>query len=206
MSFKENLKQNHPGLKKAIVFCLSSMKHPRPRIWTRILVNPFFHKRGRGSKVCCRSRLDVFPWHKFEIGRNTIVEDWAVINNGAGDVIIGNNVQVGIGTVVVGPVTIGNGTGTGPYVHISGFSHGYEDFDTNWDLQGLTFRPATIGDDCMIGANVTICPGVHIGNKVQVGAGSVVTKDIPDGCVVVGNPAKVVKLYNPESGKWERVA
>ena len=205
MSFKETLKEKHPKLKNAIVYFLSQKIHPRPRIWTRWLINPFFHKRGRGSKVCCRARLDVFPWRKFEMGRKTLVEDWAVINNGAGDVILGDGVRIGIGSVVVGPVTIGDDTATGPYVHISGFNHTYEDVSCSWDVQGLTFRPVSIGKYCMVGANVCICPGVTVGDRVQIGEGSVVTKDLPDACVAVGNPARVIKKYNPDTKQWEKI-
>ena len=53
---------------------------------------------------------------------------------------------------------------------------------------------AVIGDDVSLGANVTIIGNVRIGNNVTIGAGSVVVKDIPDNCVAVGNPARVVKM------------
>lgn len=56
----------------------------------------------------------------------------------------------------------------------------------------------TIGDNVSLGAAVTIIGGIHIGNNVTVGAGSVVVKDVPDNCVVAGNPATVIK-YNVES-------
>ncbi len=51
----------------------------------------------------------------------------------------------------------------------------------------------TIGDDTWIGGNVTILPGVHIGADVVIGAGSVVTRDIPDGVIAVGNPCRVLR-------------
>lgn len=54
-------------------------------------------------------------------------------------------------------------------------------------------KEITIGDNCWIGGNSVICPGVHIGNNVVIGAGSVVTKDIPDMVVAAGNPCKVIK-------------
>lgn len=54
-------------------------------------------------------------------------------------------------------------------------------------------KPVVIGDDCWIGGNVVILPGVKIGRGVTVGAMSVVTKDVPEFCVVMGQPARVVK-------------
>lgn len=53
-------------------------------------------------------------------------------------------------------------------------------------------RP-TIGDNVSLGCNVSIIGGVHIGNIVTVGAGSVVVKDVPDNCIVAGNPAKIIR-------------
>ena len=50
-----------------------------------------------------------------------------------------------------------------------------------------------IGDKCIIGGRAIILPGVKIGNEVCVGAGAVVTKDIPNNCMVVGNPAKIIR-------------
>ena len=57
---------------------------------------------------------------------------------------------------------------------------------------GKNGRP-TIGDNVILGASVTIIGGIRIGNNVTVGAGSVVVKDVPDNCVVAGNPAKIIK-------------
>lgn len=54
-------------------------------------------------------------------------------------------------------------------------------------------RPV-IGDNVSLGANVTIVGPVHIGNNVTIGAGSVIVKDIPDNCVVVGNPQRIIKF------------
>ena len=57
-------------------------------------------------------------------------------------------------------------------------------------------HPITIGDDCWLGGNATIIPGVTIGNRCIVAAGSVVTKDVPDDCLVAGNPAVIKKKLN----------
>ena len=56
----------------------------------------------------------------------------------------------------------------------------------------------TIGDNVWLGGNVVVLPGVHIGNNVVVGAGSVVTKDLPDNVIAVGNPAKIIRKITDE--------
>ena len=56
----------------------------------------------------------------------------------------------------------------------------------------------TIGDNVWIGGNTVICPGVHIGNNVVIGAGSVVTKDIPDMVIAAGNPCRVIREITEE--------
>lgn len=65
-------------------------------------------------------------------------------------------------------------------------------------------KPITIGNQVYIGNNVTILPGVNIGDKVIIGAGSVVTKDIPDNSVAVGVPARVIKTADEYFEKIQR--
>ncbi len=65
----------------------------------------------------------------------------------------------------------------------------------------ITCKPVHIKRNVWIGANVTILPGVTIGENAIVGACSVVTKDVPDNAVVVGNPARVIKTLDPEKFK-----
>lgn len=88
-------------------------------------------------------------------------------------------------------ITIGDDCFIGPNVSIYTACHSTDPVERNsrqeWAL------PVTIGHNCWIGGSVTILPGVTIGNNVTVGAGSVVTCDIPDNVVVVGNPARIVK-------------
>lgn len=59
-----------------------------------------------------------------------------------------------------------------------------------------------LGDNVWVGGNSVICPGVHIGNNVVIGAGSVVTKDIPDNVIAAGNPCKVIREISEEDRKY----
>lgn len=75
--------------------------------------------------------------------------------------------------------------------------------DNTWVLNGAMIlahdhcrglkTDTNVGNDCVVGIRAIIMPGVKIGNQVVVGGGSVVTKNVPANCVVVGNPAKVIK-------------
>ena len=59
-------------------------------------------------------------------------------------------------------------------------------------------KPIKIGDNCWIGGSTVVLPGVSIGNNVVIGAGSVVTKDIPDNVIAVGNPCRVLRTITEE--------
>ena len=89
------------------------------------------------------------------------------------------------------PVTIGDDCFIGPNVSIYTACHSTDPQERNSRREWA--EPVSIGDNVWIGGSVTILPGVHIGNNVTVGAGAVVTKDIPDGCIAAGNPARVIK-------------
>ena len=89
------------------------------------------------------------------------------------------------------PVTVGDNCFIGPNVSIYTSCHSTDPVERNSRREWA--KPVTIGDNVWIGGSVTILPGVTIGSNVTIGAGSVVVKDIPDGCVAVGNPCRVVK-------------
>lgn len=199
----EKIKQN-PRLRRLVLWLLTPSKRPRPRWWLRLL-RPLLHPAGKGSKICSHARADIFPWHRFVLERDAQIEDFAVVNNGAGDVRIGEGSRVGVGSVVVGPVDIGRYVFLGQHVSVQGLIHGYEDVTQDPNLQPLMLRPVKVGDYTHLGTNSTIMAGVTIGERCQIGAGSVVTKDIPPYTVAVGNPARAVKRYDFEKKEWVRV-
>lgn len=89
------------------------------------------------------------------------------------------------------PITIGSNVLFGPAVQLYTATHPLDPVER---ARGLEFaRPITIGDDCWIGGAAVINPGVNIGDGVVIGAGSVVTKDVPDRVFAAGNPARVIK-------------
>ena len=204
MGVIEKIKSNST-LKKWALRAIAPKRNPRPRLWVRWFLNPLKHKKGKGSLIRRNSRIDVFPWNRFEIGKLTTIESFCTVNNGSGDVLLGDRVRVGIGSVVIGPVKMGSGSGLGQHVFVSGFNHGYSDGNKNSSEQALDIRPTVIEDEAHVGANSVVLAGVTIGRNCQVGAGSVVTKDIPPYSVAVGNPARVIKQFNHLTGEWERV-
>lgn len=88
-------------------------------------------------------------------------------------------------------------------VFICDHIHGYEDVPIPILFQPLEPRgPVLIKRGSFIGVNSVIMPGVTIGRNAVVGASSVVVKDVPDYCVAVGNPAKIIKRYDFTEKKW----
>lgn len=87
-------------------------------------------------------------------------------------------------------------------VFISDCTHNYSDVNIPVNDQGVSFlKPVIIGEGSWLGENVCVC-GASIGKQCVVGANSVVTKDIPDYCIAVGSPAKIIKKYDFVNQKW----
>ena len=184
---------------------LMPKNQPRPRWWVRNFMNPFYHKKGTNAIYRTNARLDVLPFNSFAVGQNSVIEDYAVINNGMGHVHIGDNTFVGLYDVVIGPITIGNSVIIAQHVVLSGLNHGYENVNMPIKDQPCNTAEIIIEDECWIGANAVVTAGVRIGKHSVVAAGSIVTKDVPPYSIVGGNPAKLLKRYNFESAVWERV-
>ncbi len=205
MALKDKIKSS-PTLKKWALWLLQAPNQYRPRWWIRTFVNPFFHKISAKSVIRWTARLDTFPYNRFEVGAYSIIESFTLIANGVGDVILGNNVLIGVGSKITGPVTFGNDILLAQNVVMSGLNHDYEDVTKPIVKQGYSTTTITVEDGVWIGAGAIITAGVNIGKNAVVGAGSVVTKDVPPYCVVVGNPAKVVKQYDSFSKTWHKIS
>ncbi len=204
MSLSEKIKSS-PKLKKLSLRLLTPKNQARPRIWVKWFLNPFKHKRGKGSKIRKRTRIDVLPFNNFSLGANSTIEDFSTINNGVGEVIIGDRSRIGMSNVIIGPVYIGNDVILAQNIVMSGLNHGYEDVNIAPKYQKVTTSPIHIEDEVWIGANVSIVAGVTIGKHSVIAAGSVVTKNVPPFAIAVGNPARIIKQYNFESKQWEKI-
>ena len=127
--------------------------------------------------------------------------------------IIGNNVQIndyvhlacGQSLIIEDDVLIAS------KVYISDINHGnYSGENHSFPAEKAKNRkifskPVKICENVWIGENAIILPGIEIGKNSIIGAGSVVTKNVPENCIVAGNPARIIKKYNFGNKKWEKV-
>lgn len=194
--------KNNPKLKRLIHWMLIPKSEARPRSWVKVFVNPFVHTKGKGAVIRERVRTDVVPFNKFNLGAGSIIEDFCTINNGVGHLVIGENTLIGMGNVLIGPLTIGNNVILAQNVVMSGLNHEYKDVNIPIRNQDVTTATIIIEDDCWIAANSVITAGVTIGRHSVIAAGSVVTKDVPAFSVAAGNPAKIIKRYDEKMQEW----
>ncbi len=188
---REGLKKS-PGLKRFLDSIIMNQRNARPRWYIRILA-PFYQYRGWGSKIYWSVRMDTPPYRRFYLGKKSVIESYSCINNAVGDVVIGEYTRIGIHNTIIGPVCIGNHVNLAQGITVSALNHNFEDSSRRIDEQGISTKPVVIDDDVWIGANAVILPGVTIGKHCVVAAGAVVTKDVPDNCMVGGVPAKILK-------------
>ncbi len=191
-----------PRAKRFVHGLLFPSEDYRPRWWVRVFVNPWVHKRA--GTVRWRARLDTVPFHALELASGSIIEDNCLINNVMGDVRVGESSLIGFGSVIIGPVNVGRDVLLAQYVVVSALNHEYDSIDLPIRLQGVNVKLIEIGAGSWIGAKAILLPGVRIGRNSVVAAGATVTKDVPDYCLVVGNPARIVRRYDPSTGSFER--
>ncbi len=192
---KEELRKGmkgNPRLKRLLDYVIMNQRDARPRWYVRMLA-PLYQHRGRGSKIYGSVRMDTPPYRRFSLGRRSVVESYACINNAVGDVTIGDYTRIGLHCTIIGPVNIGNHVNLAQGITVTALNHNFADGELRIDQQGVSTQPVSIGDDVWIGTNAVILPGVTIGKHVVIAAGAVVTKDIPDNSLAMGVPATVRK-------------
>ena len=175
-----------PSLKKFIHWMLIPTNEYRPRLWVKLFVNPFVHQRGKGSIIRSQTRIDVIPFNRFYLGANSTIEDYSTINNGVGNIFIGDNTIIGISNVIIGPANIGNNVMIAQNVVISGLNHNFEDVSLPPLLQHFSSKIIVIEDDVWIGGGAIIMPGINIGDDAVIGAGAVVTRDVEPEALAIG--------------------
>lgn len=171
-----------------------------------------FGKFGKGS-IICFPQTTIFNERYIHIGADTMIGSNVALSAGMipGQVCltdpvvrIGDRCLIGRGSGIVGhlSIDIGNDVWTGHHVYITDQNHGYENIEIPISQQTQTERRVYIGDGSWLGAGVVVLPGAAIGKHVAVGANSVVTGMLPDFCVAVGAPARIIKQYSSASG-WK---
>lgn len=178
---------------------------------TRIYTKKF-KKFGKNTvlytPLCIREKKNI------SIGDNTTIlsgiriqtyNDLTGLNS---EVIIGDDCYIAYNNTFLagGNIIVENGVLFASNILISSENHSINPENNKYYMdQELECNSVCIGEGTWIGEKVCILPGVMIGKKCVIGAGSIVTKSVPDHCIVVGSPAKVIKNYNFETHKWEKV-
>lgn len=129
-------------------------------------------------------------------GSNVNIDQGAWFNP---ELQIGNNSGVGMNSKLNGRIYIGNDVMMGPECIMYSYSHAHSRIDIPMCQQGFEKEtPIHIGNDVWLGARVIILPDVTIGDHVIIGAGAVVTKNVPDYAIVGGNPARIIRMRNED--------
>ncbi len=144
-------------------------------------------------RIYIGSRVRIFPGLRAEC-------------HGDGRIFIHDNVAIGQGFHVtcIGDLHIGEGALITGYISVTDIEHEYESVGVPVIDQPMTWKKTEIGENCFIGMGARIQAGTILGKGCIVGTNAVVRGHFPDHSVIVGAPARVVKHYDPTSGKWKR--
>ena len=169
-----------------------------------------FGKFGAGSIILFPTTT-IFNENYIHIGNDTMIGEHVALSAGMMPgqkcltnpvVKIGDRCLIGRGSGIVGhlSIDIGDDVWTGHHVYITDQSHGYSDISRPISQQSQPESAVSIGEGSWLGHGVVVLPGAKIGKHVAVGANSVVTGELPDYCVAVGSPARIIKQYSQKDG------
>ena len=130
------------------------------------------------KEIPARIEPGAFIREQVEIGKNVVIMMGAIINIGA---VIGDGTMIDMGVVLGGRATVGKNCHIGAGAVLAGV------------IEPASATPVIVEDGVLIGANAVVIEGVHIGKDSVVAAGAVVVEDVPDGVVVAGCPARIIK-------------
>jgi maltose O-acetyltransferase len=131
------------------------------------------------------------------IGSDVNVEHGAHFSS---ELVVGNHSGIGVNCELYGQIEIGDHVMMGPEVIIFTQNHKHDDLTVPMDQQGFEDpKKVVIGNDVWIGQRAMILPGVTIGNGVVIGAGAVVTKDVPEYALVGGVPARIIGMRKSQN-------
>lgn len=158
---------------------------------------------GKHCKIVNNGKIYIGSFSSVRSGVHIYTDNNAVVSFGSGT-------DLGRGSTVSAyhKVVFENGVLTGPYVYIADHNHKYTDIEQYISKQGVSIGKddsVIIGEGSWLGINAVVVGNVKIGKHCVIGANSVVTGDIPDYCVAVGAPAKIIKKFNSSNGLWEKV-
>ncbi|MDD2465992.1 MAG: acyltransferase [Desulfobulbus sp.] len=166
----------------------------------KTFVYHFFLKRRfknleLGKSVEMGKNLQIHKTGKIIIGDRSRIRMWTCLNPYGGEIIIGENCSINSFCHISGNggVYIGNNVLLATQCVIISANHIFSRIDIPICEQGETHGPVVVKDDCWLGAGVKVLAGVTIERGVIIGAGSVVTKNIPKYSVCVGVPAEIIK-------------
>ena len=149
----------------------------------------------------------------FTAGKNCRLEAYP-LNGNSVTMHLGSNLQINdnVHITAMDNVTIGDNVLMASKIYISDCSHGFYNGGNNDSSPNekpierqYKLAQVKIGNNVWIGESVSILPGVTIGEGAIIGANSVVTGNIPEYCIAVGAPAKIIKKYNSLVNKWQRI-
>lgn len=149
---------------------------------------------GEGAFVSALAAVDA---EEFALGHRSYLAAHAHVT---GRVRTGSDCSLNAACAVRGDVRLGDGVRIGAHAALLGFNHTFADPDRPVFRQPLTSRGITVGDDVWVGSHVVVVDGVHVGDRSVLAAGAVVTKDVPAGAVVGGNPARLLRWRVPPAG------